>query len=328
LPKAGTPISAHWVIEDGIAESRALLIENDQVIAAKTFWHSPLSARSVITAKIVSRKAGSARALCVSEHGAEINADGLPRDASEGSEVQLMITREAIAERGRLKRASAKFYSEDSSQTLPPSVFQTGEQVRRFPAGLWEDVWDAASSGQIDFPGGAIIISVTPAMTLIDIDGAGSPQELSLAAIPAIARAMHWFDLGGSIGIDFPTVPDKAGRKAVDAALAAALDGWPHERTAMNGFGFVQLIARLEGPSLLHRLAASRTGACARAVLRRAELAGGHGRVLLLTVHPALKSKLKDAWLTELAKRTGKEVRIETNPGLALEGAQAQIAAQ
>uniref|UniRef100_UPI00345BBA79 ribonuclease n=1 Tax=uncultured Erythrobacter sp. TaxID=263913 RepID=UPI00345BBA79 len=279
-------------------------------------------------AKIVSRQAGSSRGLCLSPCGTEINASGLPRDATEGSDVRLIITREAIAERGRLKRAQARYFGDDNPNIPPASIFASGDLVTRFPAGLWEDVWDAASSAQIDFPGGSLLISTTPAMTLIDIDGDGSPRELALAAVPAIAQAVQWFDIGGSVGIDFPTIQDKLGRKQVDAALEAALANWPHERTAINGFGFVQLVARLEGPSLLQRFATSRVGACARMALRRGEMAEGAGRILLLTVHPALKAKLKEEWLVELAQRTGKEVRIETSPSLALEAAQAQIIAQ
>jgi Ribonuclease G/E len=201
--------------------------------------------------------------------------------------------------------------------------------MRRFPAALWEDVWHAASSASLDFPAGEILISVTPAMTVIDVDGIGAPRDVALAAVPAIARALRWFELGGNIGIDFPTLAAKTDRRAVDEAIDAALADWPHERTAMNGFGFVQLVARLEGPSLLHRFASARLGAAARMVLRRAELAAdiGTGRALLLTVHPALKAKLKEAWLAELARRTGREVRIETDPGLAIEAAHAQLLA-
>ncbi|MEM6266101.1 MAG: ribonuclease, partial [Pseudomonadota bacterium] len=99
-------------------------------------------------------------------------------------------------------------------------------------------------------------------------------------------------------------------------------------RTAMNGFGLVQLVARLEGPSLLHRFATSRTGLCARFAVRIAERAVGAGPMLLLTIHPALKAKLKPDWLDELARRTGKQLRIETDPALALEAPQAQIIGQ
>ena len=47
--------------------------------------------------------------------------------------------------------------------------------------------------------------------------------------------------------------------------------------------------------------------------------------LLLLAVHPALKAKLKQPWLDELARRTGREVRVESDPGLAIEAAHAQL---
>ena len=314
-----------WLIEHGIGEDRALLVKNDQVLAARLNWHSKTSVGTVLTAKVVARATGSSRALCITNQGIEINASGLSKETSEGSEARLIITRDQVAERGRLKRASARYLGDEEAPAAPPSIFTSGKDVSRFPSGLWEEVWDAASSGSLDFAGGSIQISTTPAMTLIDVDGEGHPRELALAAVPAIARAIHWFDLGGNIGIDFPTIQDKPGRKAVDAALAKALTDWPHERTAMNGFGFVQLVAQLTGPSFLHRFTTSRTGMCVRMALRRGEMAEGMGRILLLTVHPALKAKLKDDWLDELTRRTGKEVRIETNPALALEEPQAQV---
>ena len=106
--------------------------------------------------------------------------------------------------------------------------------------------------------------------------------------------------------------------------LAASLAGWPHERTAINGFGFVQLVARLERPSLLHRAAFQRAGMAARGLLRRAELLSGPG-ALLLSGHPALESQLRPEWIEELARRTGREVRWEARPGLAIEAPQAQL---
>ncbi len=88
------------------------------------------------------------------------------------------------------------------------------------------------------------------------------------------------------IGIDFPTVTAKADRKLIDDKLGETLKGWPHERTAMNGFGFVQLVARLDGPSLLHRLTYSRTSAAARFLLRKAEQLEGTGGRIELMAHP------------------------------------------
>lgn len=317
--------TAQWFVERGIAEHRALLTERGVILAAKAHWPGELFAGQRLKAKLTSKPTGSRRGTAAIASGEEILIDHLPPPLTEGETVSVTVTRGAIAEKGRTKRAQGRF-SPDSPVDV--QWLDNAQKARQFASGMWEEIWDAAASGEVAFVGGTLSFHVTPAMTLIDIDGGGSARELSLAAVPAIAEWLALFDLGGSIGIDFPTIPDKAGRKDIDAALATALTDWPHERTAMNGFGFVQIVARCEGPSLLHRFAASRTRMCARMALRRGELAAGTGPVLLLTVHPALQSKLKSDWVAELARRTGKLVRIETSPALALEASQAQIIAE
>ena len=315
---------ADWLVERGIAEDRALLVGGDRVLAARVYWPGEPYAGEVLDAKLTTRRSGSARGVATAATGLEILLDKLPPGLTEGSALRVMLTRPPIAERGRMKQAQGRM-AEDGGIAHPFAPLG-GTEVRRFPAGLWEDLWDAAASGEIGFAGGSLLFSVTPAMTLVDIDGDGSPGALSLAAIEPLARALRQFDCGGSIGVDFPTIADKPGRKAVDAALDKALARWPHERTAMNGFGFVQIVARLTGPSLLHRMASARVAAAARMALRRAEMAEGAG-ITLLTVHPAVRAKLDDAWLAELERRTGRPYRIVTDPSLAIEAAQAQIVA-
>lgn len=312
---------AEWLVEHGIGEERALLIENGRALAAHQHLFGAPKAGAHYEAKLVSRTAGSSRGTALTDAGFEVLLDKLPRAFTEGSAVLVDLTRAPIAERGRYKRAQGRIAAEGAESKQREAM----REVRALPAGLWEEVWHAASAGSIAFPGGEILCSVTPAMTVIDIDGDLRGKALALVAIPAIARAIRWFGIGGSIGIDFPTLQTKAERAEVDQALEVALDGWPHERTAMNGFGFVQIVARLEGPSLLHCFASARTGMCARYALRIAERAKGQGGALLLRVHPALKAKLKAEWLNELARRTGKQVRIETDPALALEAPHAQL---
>lgn len=315
-----------WFIERGIAEDRALLTIDGKAITAKVHWPGELFADQIVEAQLTAKVAGARRGIATLQSGQEILADHLPATLCEGEHFTLEITRASMAENGRFKLAQGRHSSapiESSDEWL-----SGGRSVGRFASGCWEDIWEAASTGRVEFEGGSLTFSVTPAMTLIDVDGDGSPRELALAAVPFIANWIQAFDLGGSIGIDFPTIEAKADRKMVDAALEVALENWSHERTAMNGFGLVQIVARLEGPSLLHRFATSRVGMCARMALRTAELAEGHGAILLLTVHPAVKAKLKEKWQAELARRTGKQVRIETNPSLALEAPQAQIVSQ
>ena len=320
------PSASDWYVEHGIGESRALLTSNNgRILAAKLLWPDELFAGQVIEARLTSKHSGKRRGTAETNKGAQILVDHLPPDITEGQQVTVSITRAPIAEKGRNKLTQGRMVSSDSQAR---EWIDDAKVVREFASGCWEDIWEAASTGVVEFTGGSLTFSVTPAMTLIDVDGDGSPRELALAAIPVIANWLPLFDLGGNIGIDFPTLQAKADRRTVDEALEEALADWPHERTAMNGFGFVQIVARLEGPSLLHRFATSRTGMCARYAMRVADLCDFEPGVTLLTVHPALKAKIKPEWLDELRRRTGRDVRVETDPGLALEAPHAQIVSQ
>ena len=317
---------AEWLIEQGIGETRAILLDGETVLATRLHWPGEIGP-GLVHARLIRRAKGATRGLARTEDGLEINVSGLATDASEGREIPVMVTRVPMAEKGRLKRAQGMHLRDGVSAEATPQAMLDGEVVHRLPAGLWEDVWAEAWEGEVAFAGGSLIVSPTPAMTLIDIDGDLPPRDLALAAAPAIASTVRRFDLGGSIGIDFPTLPEKAHRRAVDTALANALAGWPHERTAMNGFGLVQLVARLERPSLLHRLHMHRAGAAARMLLRRGELAEGAGPRLLLRAHPAVADRLRPEWLAELARRSGRKVEVERDGALALEGGHAQILA-
>ena len=320
---------AEWLVEDGIDEARALLVDDGRVLAGKLYWPGEYWRGQIAMAQLVSKPGGSRRGTARLEDGAQILVDKLPPQLTEGERFAVRISRAAIAERGRLKRAQGRYHGESVPLDAPASPFESLEArtVAAFDQGLWEEVWSAASASALDFTGGGIVLSPTPAMTVIDVD-CSAPDDAYRGAIPAIATALRWFDIGGNIGIDFPTIADRNERKAFDQRLATHLLDWPHESTAMNGFGFVQLVAGLGGPSMLHRFATSRVGMCARFALRLAERAGGVGPVVLLRVHPALAAKLKGRWIEELARRTGKQVRIETDPALALEAPSAQILAE
>ena len=320
---------AEWLVEEGIGEHRAIRLEGDRIVAARVQWPGELAVGLVGDAVLVSRAAGISRGTARLASGEETSVDKLPPSASEGAKVRLEVTRPALGERGRRKLARAR--PTDAAPRAAPTLAERlrGEGhevrvVREFPAGDSAELEAEAFAGETAFPGGTLQFSPTPAMLLVDVDGTLGPRALALAAIAPLAEALRRFDVGGSIGIDFPTLAAKKDRRAVDEALAAALADWPHERTAMNGFGFVQLVARLERPSLLHRAAFQRAGMAARSLLRRAELLEGAG-ALLLSGHPALEGQLKPEWLAELARRTGREVRWEARPALALEAPQAQL---
>ena len=323
---------AEWLIEEGIGEHRAIRLAHAGIVAARVDWPGALAAGQIEDAVLIARAAGSKRGTVRFASGEEALVDQLPREASEGAPLRAVVTRAAIAETGRLKRAQARPTNQPirPAPSLAEQLRADGETVRivrRFDAaehGDWEDLFAEAWTGEVAFAGGSLTLSPTPAMTLIDIDGTLPPRALALAAIPAIAAAIARFDLAGSIGVDFPTLSDKADRRAADEALDAALAGWPHERTAMNGFGFVQLVARLQRPSLLHRLARNRKGAAARLLLRRAERIDGAG-TLLVAAHPAVLAAIPPAWREDLERRSGRRLHWQDDPALAIAGGYAQV---
>lgn len=321
---------ADWLVEEGIGEHRAVRLSGDRIVQARVEWPGRLAAGHVGDATLVSRAAGAGRGTVRFASGEEALADRLPREASEGAAIRVEVVRAATSERGRTKLAQARPSDKaPAAPTLAERLLAEGhaaQVVHRFPECGWDELTDEALDGTVAFTGGSLLFAPTPGMTVVDIDGTLRPRELALAAVQQLAEAIRRFDLGGSVGIDFPTLDAKTDRRAVDEALGAALGGWPHERTAMNGFGFVQLVARLERPSLLHLARLSRAGFAARRLLRRAERVAEPG-ALLLTCHPSVEAALRPEWREALARRTGREVRIAADAALALESGFAQAVA-
>lgn len=319
-----------WLVEEGIGEHRAARIERGRIAAARIAWTDRVQAGSVVTARLIARTAGSPRGTARTDDGEEVVVDRLPRETSEGAPLTVEITRAACDGPGRMKRAQGRL-SEAAPRrvTLADSLQASGTtvtRVRRFPGTEWEELIGEALAGEIAFSGGSLLLAPTPAMTTIDIDGTLAPRALALTAVPAIAAALPRLAIGGSIGIDFPTLARKDDRRVVDGALADALTDWPHERTAMNGFGLVQIVARSDGPSLLQLAAWQRPSFVWRQLLRRAEHLEGPG-VIELAIAPSLRPAADPAHCAALERRSGRAVRLRIESGLDPDAPHAQLVA-
>lgn len=314
---------AEWLVEEGIGEHRAALMEGDGIIAARLDWPGPLAAGLIEDAVLLSRATGSTRGSARFANGEEALVDGLPRDAREGAPLRLEVTRAAMWEKSRRKPAHSRVTSRPPRPATTLAEAVGGKVVRHFEG--WDELWSDAVTGVLEFSGGALEFSPTSAFTAIDVDGALPSRELALAAVPELAKAIRRFDLSGSIVVDFPTLSAKTDRQSVDRALAKALTGWPHERTAMNGFGLVQLVARRERASLLE-LVRRWPDAAARMLLRRAERVTEPG-TLLLTANSRVKAAFWGDWESELARRTGRTIAWRIDDALAYNASFAQAVA-
>jgi hypothetical protein len=190
----------------------------------------------------------------------------------------------------------------------PPGATDLFEQAG------WSELIESAESGEIPFAGGGLRMSLTPAMTLFDVDGVLEPAALAVAGARAAGRAIRRFGIGGSIGIDLPTLASRADRLKAAQALDSVLPQ-PFERTAVNGFGFLQLVRRRGRRSIPEIVQADPVGAAARALLRRAERSGPGSLLLIAAPEVVARIESQASWIDTLQRRTGGSAGLRADPG-------------
>ncbi len=310
---------AEWLYEEGIGENRAILVEDDEILVAAIELPGELRCGSVLAGRLVAIPIRGRRGIVDTPQG-QVMVEPLPPALTEGQKVRVEIVREPIAEPGKAKFAKGRIT--DSEEKEGPSL---AERIG-FPSPVppigpdlfyeagWSDLLGEAIEGVIDFPGGELRLSLTPAMTLFDVDGFLPPLELAIAGAEAAAEAIRRHDIGGSIGIDLPTLPSREERLRAVAALDAVLPQ-PFERTAVNGFGFLQVIRRRERRSLPELVQWDPAGAAARDLLRTAER--GLGPCEIVAAPPVIaRLRANPAWLETLSRRVGGQVSLREDSSL------------
>lgn len=307
---------AEWLYEEGIGENRAILVEDGSILEAA------IELPGLRAGTVAEVTLASILGFAALDDGTEAIVSPLPQ-VTEGARFRAEVTREAIPEPGRPK--PPRLRPTDLPLRVGATLWERVGKPRpcagadRFEEAGWSELLEAAATGEIAFDGGALRLSLTPAMTLFDVDGSLPPAELAQAGAAAAARAVRRLGIAGSIGVDLPTLPREerqAAARAVDAILPQ-----PFERTAVNGFGFLQIVRRRERPSLPELLQADPAGAAARALLRRAGRLTGP-----VTLHaaPVVIDRLGEDWLVALARRTGGAASLRAEPGLAISAGHAE----
>jgi hypothetical protein len=324
-----------WIVEKGIGETRAALVDEGRVAEARIELDGTIPAGTILHARLTQVGSGGCNGLARDECGTDYLLPHVPREISEGGAFNIEVTRPALPGPEPWKRPLAKATRDERRRprSLAERLRSTGAPVRMlaFPGAAdelaeagWNDVIDEARTGRADFPGGSLGIFATPAMTLIDVDGHMPPEELAATGARAAAEAIRRLDIGGSIGVDLPTVRGKAARNAAAGTVDAILPQ-PFERTAVNGFGFLQVVRPRSRASLLE-LAQDRAAFEARAFLRR--LAFEPPGSKRLVCHPAVAAvlELEQAWLETLAAQLGGAVSLRADAALPISGSYAEKA--
>ena len=314
-----------WLIERGIGETRSALVENGRIIEARIELEGAVRAGTILDGRLTNAGKSGRNALVTDAAGLEYLLPLAPRGVAEGNGVRIEVTREQIPGVESWKRALARVTEKETSDLPSPE----GRQLQ-FPShgrdelaeAGWGELMEEAASGQVNFDVGRLTISLTLAMTLIDVDGWVAPEQLAVAGAAAAAHAIRRLDIGGSIGMDLPTVKGKAERQKAGEAIDAILPQ-PFERTAMNGFGFIQIVRPRLRPSL-REIAADRAPAEARALLRRAAIE--RTGAIRLAAHPAVISVLEQRsdWLDALARQVGGTIALRSDPSIPIHGAYAE----
>lgn len=322
--------SLEWLIERGIGETRAVLVEDGEIVEARIALEGVAAAGTVLEARLASTGTGSRNAVATGQEGVEYL---LPRGAlgvTQGATFAIEVIRETIPGSEPWKRPLARLAEQSPARVSKTRTSLEGRELA-FPSardGLaqvgWDDLVDEARTRIVAFAGGELRISPTPAMTLIDVDGYLPPDELAALGAAEAAKAIRRLDIGGSIGIDLPTSGNKTCRQAAARAIDTVLPQ-SFERTAVNGFGFIQIVRPRRRASLVE-LAQDRASFEARALLRRAALDAAGAKTLV--AHPTLIELLsrKNDWLNALARQTGGAISLRGDAALPMSGGYVEAA--
>jgi Ribonuclease G/E len=194
---------------------------------------------------------------------------------------------------------------------------------------------DALSRPEIELPGGASLsIWPTPALVAIDVDaggalgrsqaGSGGPrpqhEALNRSALPAIAEQIRLRNLSGGIVVDLAGLsPRKRAGLAPHFASALANDPLHPKFLGFTALGLAEIVrSRIHPP--LHELQAGPLAAGIEALRAVVAAFRRDPRSLpAVRAHPGVVAALQadTASLPDLMRRTGRDVKLRSDPSLA-----------
>jgi hypothetical protein len=249
--------------DDAPGERRAAVVENGNIVEIH-IQRDALWALGECGIGRIDRKTPSG-AYVVADDGSTLLLRS-KINQPDGARISFEVTREAIAEPGRIKppeillRDSAHDPLFGKEALWDARVASLGQSA--INASIAEG-FDIAIAGQSHVGDVTISFQRTKAGLVFDIDGIGDAFAINLVAATEVARLLRLFQVGAMVLIDFVSMESKAQRTQIAEAFDAAslADPRPFERTAINGYGMMQVVRARPRPSILDQLFGTRIAA-------------------------------------------------------------------
>lgn len=241
----------------------------------------------------------------------------LPPKLTEGELLSVEVMRSAWLEpsRNRLAKVSPV------RKTVEVTSFKVTRDfagIPEFPDTIkeqWEDSHQVAEIGKVEFAGGSLTFSPTPALLAVDVDGVG--QGLSDVALLTLAKYIRLWKIGGSVVVDLPEASKEVRASALQN-FDRAMQDVAHERTRINGFGLLQIVLPRRGMSILERAQLDRSGTEAVRLLESAFHCDLHGRIALVARRDIIRwIESRPHLVAKLSARLGQQIdlRVRADAG-------------
>jgi len=306
--------------DDAPGERRAALVEDGNIVEIY-IQHDALWALGETGAGRIDRKTPSG-AYVITDDNSELLLRSKISDP-EGMRVTFEVTREAIAEPGRVKPAEIALRDSGVLPSLQKDALWDARLMafeQPVISASIADGFDIALSGQSQL--GSVIISFqrTKAGLVFDVDGIGSAFDINQVAAAEIARLLRLYQVGAMVMIDFVSMEAKAQRTQIAEIFDAAArsDARPFERTAINGYGMMQVVRARPRPSVLDHLFGTRIAALsdqtqAYWLLRAVAQSSGFG-ARTVTARPGVAALLESqkwaGWRAQAMRAAGADMLV------------------
>jgi len=306
--------------DDAPGERRAARVENGNIVEIH-IQRDALWALGETGAGRLERKTPSV-AYVVTDDGHELLLRSKISDP-EGTRVTFEVTREAIAEPGRIKPTEIALRDSGVLPSLQKDALWDARLMafeQPVISASIADGFDIALSGQSKCGDVTISFQRTKAGLVFDVDGIGNAFDINQVAAAEIARVLRLYQVGAMVMIDFVSMEAKAQRTQIAEIFDAAArsDARPFERTAINGYGMMQVVRARPRPSVLDHLFGTRIAALsdqtqAYWLLRAVAQSSGFGARTVtarLGVAALLESQKWAGWRAQAMRAAGADMLV------------------